>query len=89
MIRRTRKLSQATKDLYDKIVALVKQVAPQRLAEHGIGVQLSAKFIGEIAEIDRFASDAQLARLAGCAPIPAVVRGQSRSFARGQESKDF
>jgi transposase len=29
-----------------------------------------AKFIGEIAGIDRFTSDAQLARLAGCAPIP-------------------
>ena len=32
---------------------------------------LAAKFIGEIAGIDRFTSDAQLARLAGCAPIPA------------------
>jgi len=70
MIRRARELSQATKDLYDKIAALVSQVAPQLLAEPGIGVLLAAKFIGEIAGIDRFTADAQLARLAGCAPIP-------------------
>ena len=71
MIRSIRELSRATKDLYDKIAALVKEVAPQLLAEPGIGVLLAAKFIGEIAGIDRFSSDAQLARLAGCAPIPA------------------
>jgi Transposase IS116/IS110/IS902 family len=35
-----------------------------------IGVLLAAKFIGEIAGVGRFGSDAQLARLAGCAPIP-------------------
>jgi transposase len=70
MIRRARELSRATKDLYDKLAALVSQVAPQLLAEPGIGVLLAAKFIGEIAGIDRFRTDAQLARLAGCAPIP-------------------
>jgi transposase len=71
VLRRIRELSRATKDLYDKIAALVRKVAPQLLAERGIGVLLAAKFIGEIAGIDRFISDAQLARLAGCAPIPA------------------
>ena len=71
MIRRIRELSRATKTLYDKLAALVKEVAPQLLAEPGIGVLLAAKFIGEIAGIDRFTTDAQLARLAGCAPIPA------------------
>src|ERR1700727_1442189 len=70
MIRRARELSRATQDLYDKIAALVRQVAPQLLAEPGIRVLLAAKFIGEIAGIDRFSSDANLARLAGCAPIP-------------------
>ena len=76
MIRRIRELSRATKDLYDKIAALVGEVAPQLLAEPGIGVLLAAKFIGEIAGIDRFTTDAQLARLAGCAPIP-VSSGRS------------
>lgn len=75
-IRRVRELSRATKDLYQQIAALVKKVAPQLLAERGIGVLLAAKFIGEIAGIDRFSSDAQLARLAGCAPIP-VSSGRS------------
>jgi transposase len=70
MVRRAGELSRATKDLYDKLAALVKQVAPQLLAEPGIGVLLAAKFIGEIAGIDRFTTDAQLARMAGCAPIP-------------------
>jgi hypothetical protein len=53
-IRRIRELSRATKDLYDELAALVKQVAPQLLAEPGIGVLLAAKFIGEIAGIDRW-----------------------------------
>ena len=76
MIRRVRELTRAAKDLYDKLAALVREVAPQLLAEPGIGVLLAAKFIGEIAGIDRFTSDAQLARLAGCAPIP-VSSGRS------------
>ena len=70
MVRRAGELSRATKDLYLKISALVTKVAPQLLAEPGIGVLLAAKFIGEIAGVDRFTSDAQLARMAGCAPIP-------------------
>jgi len=79
MIRRIRELTRATKDLYDKIATLVKHVAPQLLAEPGIGVLLAAKFIGEIAGINRFTSDAQLARLAGCAPIP-VSSGRSDRY---------
>ena len=70
MIGRIRELTRATAGLYEQLAALVKQVAPQLLAERGIGVLLAAKFIGEIAGIDRFTTDAQLARLAGCAPIP-------------------
>ena len=71
MIRRVREL---TRDDHrrstSKLAVLVAQVAPQLLAEHGIGVLIAAKLIGEIAGIDRFSTDAQLARLAGCAPIP-------------------
>ncbi len=79
MVRRAQELSRATKDLYAKIAALVRQVAPQLLAEPGIGGLLAAKFIGEIAGIDRFTTDAQLARLAGCAPIP-VSSGRSDRY---------
>jgi transposase len=70
MIRRISELTRSAKDLYDQIAALVKMVAPQLLAEPGIGVLLAARFISEIAGIDRFTTDAQLARLAGCAPDP-------------------
>jgi transposase len=79
MIRRIRELTRAAKDLYQKITTLVQKVAPQLLAEKGIGVLLAARFIGEIAGIDRFTSDAQLARLAGCAPIP-VSSGRSDRY---------
>jgi transposase len=40
---------------------------------------LAAKFIGEIADINRFQTDSQLARLAGCAPIP-VSSGNSGRY---------
>ena len=46
------------------------RVAPQLLAEPCVGPLIAAKLIGEIAGIDRFASDAQLARIGACAPIP-------------------
>jgi transposase len=70
MIRRVRELTRAITKLHDQLAELVVQTAPQLLTEPGIGALLAAKFIGEIAGINRFTSDAQLARLAGCAPIP-------------------
>ncbi len=79
MVRRVRELTRAAADLYQQISTLVRQVAPQLLAEPGIGVLLAAKFIDEIAGIDRFTTDAQLARLAGCAPIP-VSSGRSDRY---------
>ena len=68
----------AAKDLYQKLAALVREVAPQLLTKPGIGVLLAAKFIGEIAGIDRFTSDAQLARLTGWPPIPVSSRRSDR-----------
>ena len=70
MIARVRELTRTITQLYEQLSDLVKQVAPQLLAEKGLGVLIAAKLIGEIAGIDRFTSDAQLARLSGCAPIP-------------------
>jgi transposase len=69
-IRRIRDLSVTIDQLHQQLGGLVAQVAPQLLAERGVGVLIAAKLIGEIAGIDRFTSDAKLARLAGCAPIP-------------------
>ena len=76
MISRVRELTRSITALTDQLAGLVAQVAPQLLAEPGLGTLLAAKFIGEIAGIDRFSSDAQLARLAGCAPIP-VASGRT------------
>jgi transposase len=56
--------------LYEQLANLVKQTTPHLLADRGLGVLIAAKLIGEIAGIDRFTSDAQLARISGCAPIP-------------------
>ena len=69
-VRRIRDLTRTITQLHEELRGLVYQVAPQLLAEQGLGVITAAKLIGEIAGIERFASDAQLARLAGCAPIP-------------------
>ena len=70
MITRVRELTRTITQLYHQLATLVAQVAPQLLAEKGLGVLIAAKLIGEIAGIDRFTSDAQLARISGCAPIP-------------------
>src|SRR5450631_2791060 len=70
MIARVRELTRTITELYEQLAGLVKQVAPHLLAEQGLGVLIAAKLIGEIAGIDRFTSDAQLARISGCAPIP-------------------
>jgi transposase len=76
MINRVRELTRTITQLYQQLADLVKRGAPQLLAEKGLGVLIAAKLIGEIAGIDRFTSDAQLARISGCAPIP-VSSGQT------------
>jgi transposase len=78
MITRIRELTRTITHLYQQLADLVKQAAPQLLAETGLGVLIAAKLIGEIAGIDRFTSDAQLARISGCAPIPVSSRRTDR-----------
>jgi transposase len=70
LIRRVSELTRTINALAQELGRLVRDVAPQLLTERGIGVLIAAKLIGEIAGIDRFTSDAQLARLGACAPIP-------------------
>ena len=67
----THKRSQTIKALEAEIAGLVAQIAPQLLTEPGLGPLTAAKLVGEIAGADRFRTDAQLARAAGVAPIPA------------------
>ena len=70
-LRRVRELSVAIDRLEDQLAALVAVAAPQLVAEPGVGTLTAAKLVGEIAGINRFASDAKLARACGVAPIPA------------------
>jgi transposase len=70
-LRRIRELTRAIDTLQDDLAELVAALAPQLLAERGCGVLTAAKLIGEIAGVQRFSTDAKLARLAGSAPIPA------------------
>ena len=69
-LRRIRELTRFCNALYTQITKLVHASAPELLAEKGVGPMTAAILIGEIAGIDRFSSDAKLARIAGCAPVP-------------------
>jgi transposase len=59
------------KALTRELAELVQEYAPQLLDEPGLGPLTAAKLIAQIGGINRFASDAKLARCAGVAPIPA------------------
>lgn len=78
-IRRIQDLTRMINQLHRELEPLVRQAAPQLLAERYLGVLIAAKLIGEIAGIDRFQTDAKLARIAGCAPIP-VSSGRSDRY---------
>ncbi|MFZ0088135.1 MAG: IS110 family transposase [Solirubrobacteraceae bacterium] len=69
-LRRVRELTRAIHELVAELATLVSQAAPQLLAHTGFGPITAAALISEIAGIDRFQTDAKLARTAGCAPIP-------------------
>lgn len=56
--------------LEKRIGVLVAERAPALVAVPGCGGLTAAKLVGEIGGIDRFATEAQLARHAGIAPIP-------------------
>ena len=75
-LRRLRELTHTINSLEHDIAELVTQIAPRLLDEPGVGPLTAAKRVGEIAGVQRFASDAKLARAAGLAPIP-VSSGNS------------
>ncbi len=70
-LRRIKDLTRTAQELERELHVLVADHAPQLLQEVGCGPLTAAKIIGEIAGIDRFNTDAQLARSCGVAPIPA------------------
>jgi transposase len=70
-VRRLRELTREANTIERDLLRLVRSLQPRLLALPGVGPLTAAKLIAEIAGIDRFASAAKLARLAGIAPIPA------------------
>jgi transposase len=71
LLRSIRSRARRAGELEREIAALVKAKAPELLALPGCGALSAAKILAETAGVERFSSDAKLARLAGVAPIPA------------------
>ncbi len=78
LVRSIRERTRRASELEREIRALVGAQAPELLALPGCGALTAAKLLAEIAGIERFASDAKLARLAGVAPVPASSGNRQR-----------
>jgi transposase len=66
-----RSLTRTILELDRELQARIAKTAPMLLALPGCGAVSAAKLLGEIGPIDRFDTDAQLARHAGVAPLEA------------------
>jgi transposase len=71
LIGRCRSLTRSILELDRELHALTTAIAPQLLQLSGCAALTAAKLLCEIGPIDRFQSDAQLARHAGVAPLDA------------------
>jgi transposase len=71
LVGRCRTLTRAILALDRELQARIETVAPALLTLPGCGPLSAAKLLGEIGPIERFDTDAQLARHAGVAPLEA------------------
>jgi transposase len=71
LLGRCRSLTRSILALDRELQARIEQRAPRLLTLPGCGALSAAKLLGEIGPIERFDSDAQLARHAGVAPLEA------------------
>lgn len=71
LVRSLKAHTRRARELAREIEKLVESKAPQLLQLTGCGALTAAKILAETAGVQRFSSDAKLARLAGLAPIPA------------------
>jgi transposase len=78
LVRRCSELTRSANELERQLRPLVKAQAPQLLSLPGCGTLTAAKLLAEVASIDRFSSDRQLAKLAGVAPLDASSGKQQR-----------
>ena len=77
-VRRLKELTREANTLERELGLLVRGLQPRLLQLPGVGVLTAAKLISEIAGIERFRTEAKLARLAGIAPIPASSGNRQR-----------
>jgi transposase len=77
-LRRLRELVRETRALERELRLLLRGLQPRLLDIYGVNALTAAKLVAEIAGIERFASPAKLARLAGVAPIPASSGARHR-----------
>jgi transposase len=77
-VRRLRELTREAAAIERELLVLVGGLQPRLLDLPGVGALTAAKLIAEIAGIERFRSQAKLARLAGIAPIPASSGNRTR-----------
>jgi transposase len=78
LVRRAKELLRQQRVLERELESLVKAHAAPLLELPGCGPLTAAKLVAEIAGIERFKSDAQLAMLAGVAPLDASSGRQHR-----------
>jgi transposase len=71
LVARCRSLSRSIAELERELQTRTQSIAPQLLELAGCGTLSAAKLLCEIGPIERFGSDAQLARHAGVAPLEA------------------
>jgi len=71
LVRRCRALTRAILDLERELAVMTAQTAPALLQLPGCGAVTAAKLLAEIGPIERFETDAQLARHGGVAPLEA------------------
>jgi len=71
LLARCRSLTRSIVELDRELERRTAQLAPALLELPGCGVLSAAKLLGEVGPIDRFDSDAQLARHSGVAPLQA------------------
>jgi transposase len=78
LVARCRSLGRSITELEAELQRRTQRLAPRLLALVGCGALSAAKLLCEIGPIERFASDAQLARHAGVAPLEASSGKQRR-----------
>jgi transposase len=77
-LRRLKELVRDANAIERELLLLVRGLQPRLLELPGVGALTAAKLIAEVAGIERFRSQAKLARLAGVAPIPASSGNSTR-----------